>query len=68
MADKASESGTTAPTDKLRGVLPDENKMEDNLIKQKENKVSTNSPDEVAGRQGKGLGLVDKLVPGKSSK
>lgn len=42
--------------------------MEDNLIKQKENKVSTNSPDEVAGRQGKGLGLVDKLVPGKSSK
>ncbi|PSK45149.1 hypothetical protein B9Z65_2289 [Elsinoe australis] len=37
------------------------NKMEDDLINSKENKVETNSADEVAGREGKGLAGADKL-------
>ena len=37
--------------------------MEDDLIQSKENKVQTNAPEEVAGREGKGtLASGDKLA------
>ena len=39
--------------------------MENDLEMGKANKVHTNDAKEVAGREGKGMGLISKLVPSK---
>lgn len=41
------------------------NQMENDLELKKDSKQSTDKPTDVAGRESKGLGLADKLVPGK---
>lgn len=40
--------------------------MESNLELKKDSKQEIGSADNVAGRKGEGMGLVDKLVPGGS--
>ncbi|KAL9070416.1 MAG: hypothetical protein Q9157_005810 [Trypethelium eluteriae] len=58
---------TTSAQNRASG--PDD-KLEDDLELRKDSKVSTKSADEVAGRKGKGtgVGLLEKLVPGKHGK
>lgn len=40
--------------------------MEDDLLMSKENKTKTDSADQVAGREGMGTKMFDKLTGGKS--
>ncbi|KAI9707022.1 MAG: hypothetical protein M1820_004610 [Bogoriella megaspora] len=59
-AGRAAAARSTGPADKL----------ESDLEINKSNKTTTDSADQVAGRQGKGTatGLLEKLVPGKETK
>ncbi|KAK4990301.1 hypothetical protein LTR66_003385 [Elasticomyces elasticus] len=61
----SSEGGDTPPAAANRNTQSHPDKMEDDLTMSKENKQSTDGAEDVAGRKGKGMGLVDKLVPGK---
>lgn len=71
---KLADIGFSSPGDSAGGYATKErnshstanpNQMENDLELKKDSKVSTNEPGDVAGRHGKGLGFIEKLVPGK---
>ncbi|KAK3670913.1 hypothetical protein LTR78_009191 [Recurvomyces mirabilis] len=63
----ASSEGGPKPdrSSVARDTAASDAKMENSLELNKANKVHTTDASEVAGHQGKGTGLLDKLTPGK---